>query len=129
MYPVLAKVRYRQLDRVTRDAKLLVTSLVLNWLIGPALMSRWPGCCFPTCRPRTSSWAEGALGYGYLGAGLVDALVIHLVPIVLGDGAAIPAVLVDQPSSRTRRIRVYARSRAPDLPSPQLKPELNDQQP
>ena len=38
MYPVLAKVRYRQLDRVAGDRKLLVTSLVLNWLIGPALM-------------------------------------------------------------------------------------------
>jgi len=38
MYPVLAKVRYRQLDRVTGDKRLLVSSLVLNWLIGPALM-------------------------------------------------------------------------------------------
>lgn len=38
MYPVLAKVRYRRLDRVTGDRRLLVTSLVLNWLIGPALM-------------------------------------------------------------------------------------------
>jgi len=38
MYPVLAKVRYRQLDRVTGDKQLLVTSLVLNWVIGPALM-------------------------------------------------------------------------------------------
>jgi ACR3 family arsenite transporter len=38
MYPVLAKVRYRQLDRVTGDRKLLVTSLLLNWIIGPALM-------------------------------------------------------------------------------------------
>jgi ACR3 family arsenite transporter len=34
----LAKVRYGQLDRVTRDRRLLVTSLVLNWVIGPALM-------------------------------------------------------------------------------------------
>ena len=38
MYPVLAKVRYRHLDRVTGDRRLLVTSLVLNWLVGPALM-------------------------------------------------------------------------------------------
>ncbi|WP_435159527.1 ACR3 family arsenite efflux transporter [Amycolatopsis sacchari] len=38
MYPVLAKVRYDRLDSVTRDRKLLWPSLVLNWLIGPALM-------------------------------------------------------------------------------------------
>ena len=38
MYPVLARVRYRQLDRVTADRRLLVTSLGLNWVIGPALM-------------------------------------------------------------------------------------------
>jgi arsenite transporter len=38
MYPVLAKVRYDQLDTVTGDRKLLASSLVLNWLVGPALM-------------------------------------------------------------------------------------------
>jgi ACR3 family arsenite transporter len=38
MYPVLAKVRYNRLDRVTGDRKLLVSSLLLNWIIGPALM-------------------------------------------------------------------------------------------
>jgi ACR3 family arsenite transporter len=38
MYPVLAKVRYGRLDRVSGDRRLLVTSLVLNWLVGPALM-------------------------------------------------------------------------------------------
>ena len=38
MYPVLAKVRYDRLDTVTRDARLLIPSLVLNWVLGPALM-------------------------------------------------------------------------------------------
>jgi arsenate reductase len=38
MYPVLAKVRYDQLDSVTGDRKLMVTSVLLNWLIGPAVM-------------------------------------------------------------------------------------------
>ncbi len=38
MYPVLAKVRYDRIGVVTGDRKLLISSLVLNWLIGPALM-------------------------------------------------------------------------------------------
>ena len=38
MYPVLAKVRYDRLDAVTGDRRLLGSSLVLNWLVGPALM-------------------------------------------------------------------------------------------
>ncbi|WP_277755270.1 ACR3 family arsenite efflux transporter [Pseudactinotalea terrae] len=38
MYPVLAKVRYDRVAAVTGDRKLLLSSLVLNWLVGPALM-------------------------------------------------------------------------------------------
>jgi ACR3 family arsenite transporter len=38
MYPVLAKVRYSQIGDVATDRRLMATSLVLNWLIGPALM-------------------------------------------------------------------------------------------
>ncbi|MFI9630699.1 ACR3 family arsenite efflux transporter [Streptomyces sp. NPDC052042] len=38
MYPVLAKVRYDRLDTITRDRRLLVPSLLLNWVLGPALM-------------------------------------------------------------------------------------------
>ena len=38
MYPVLAKVRYSETDRVTADRPLMIASLVLNWVVGPALM-------------------------------------------------------------------------------------------
>jgi len=38
MYPVLAKVRYDRLDTVTGDRRMLVSSLALNWILGPALM-------------------------------------------------------------------------------------------
>ena len=38
MYPVLAKVRYDRLDSVTADRGLLVSSLLLNWIVGPAVM-------------------------------------------------------------------------------------------
>ncbi len=40
MYPVLAKVRYGEVvrDRSPQTAKMLGASLVLNWVVGPALM-------------------------------------------------------------------------------------------
>ncbi|MCL6667842.1 ACR3 family arsenite efflux transporter [Streptomyces panaciradicis] len=38
MYPVLAKVRYDKLDAVTGDRRLMISSLVINWLVGPAVM-------------------------------------------------------------------------------------------
>ena len=38
MYPVLAKVRYDQTRSVVADRRLMVTSLVLNWVAAPAVM-------------------------------------------------------------------------------------------
>ncbi len=38
MYPVLAKVRYDETHRVAGDRRLMGVSLMLNWIVGPALM-------------------------------------------------------------------------------------------
>lgn len=38
MYPVLAKVRYDRLHRVAASRRLLGWSLLLNWIVGPAVM-------------------------------------------------------------------------------------------
>lgn len=38
MYPVLAKVRYSEVGRIAADRRMMASSLVLNWIVGPAVM-------------------------------------------------------------------------------------------
>jgi ACR3 family arsenite transporter len=38
MYPVLAKVRYREIGLITADKRMMASSLILNWILGPAVM-------------------------------------------------------------------------------------------
>ncbi|QPK83415.1 ACR3 family arsenite efflux transporter [Corynebacterium qintianiae] len=38
MYPPLAKVRYEKVRAITTDKRLMLVSLLLNWVVGPAFM-------------------------------------------------------------------------------------------
>src|SRR5699024_5045980 len=38
MYPRLAKVRYDKTRAIVADKRLMTVSVILNWLVGPALM-------------------------------------------------------------------------------------------
>ncbi|WP_182358155.1 ACR3 family arsenite efflux transporter [Tomitella gaofuii] len=38
MYPVLAKVRYDRVGAIAGDRRLMISSLLLNWVVGPAVM-------------------------------------------------------------------------------------------
>ena len=86
MYPVLAKVRYDRVAAVTGDKRLLVSSLLLNWLLGPALM-------FALAWTFLADLPEYRTGVIIVGLARCIAMIVIWNDLACGDGEA-TAVLI-----------------------------------
>jgi ACR3 family arsenite transporter len=86
MYPVLAKVRYREIGQIAADRRMMAASLALNWVVGPAVMFAlaW------TLLPDQPAYRTGVI---LVGLARCIAMVLIWTDLAHGDGE-MAAVLV-----------------------------------
>jgi ACR3 family arsenite transporter len=81
MYPPLAKVHYDELGRLRQAKKMLTTSLVLNWAVGPLLMFALAWLAFPGADETSSAFRNGLILIG-----LARCIAMVLVWNMLAEG-------------------------------------------
>lgn len=81
MYPPLAKVHYDELGKLRQAKRMLSTSLVLNWAVGPVLMFALAWLAFPG-----SDETSAAFRNGLILIGLARCIAMVLVWNMLAEG-------------------------------------------
>ena len=83
MYPPLAKVHYGELGRLRQAKRMLSTSLILNWAVGPVIMFALAWLAFPGTDAVSTSFRTGLI---LIGLARCIAMVLVWNMLAEGDG-------------------------------------------